>query len=279
MKRLFQMCLCRATAILIGLTGATGTAGAAGLLPDVGFPVGESLTYDMHYGLLHVGTTEVTTEWINEDGKPLVAIRFSTRTNKFFDKIYRVEDVVESVIDPVTFRPLRFHKKLQEGDFNSEELTVFDYAAGYARWTNIATGASREYQIDADTRDIIAFMYRMRGVTLERGKIGDYWVAGDEGMCRLRLRGGATRTVDVGVFGEVKAMRVVPEVADDQLFVRKLPRELWVSRDDRRLIVQMSVKVPVAHVVLTLRNVGGPGDDFWTRKSRKNDAPVLAHED
>jgi hypothetical protein len=274
MKRRFHL-----AAVLLLLTGACGLARAEDSLPELWFPVGEKLVYDMHYGVMHVGTTTVTSEWINEQGKPRLVIRFVTRTNKFFDKVYRVNDTVEAIIDPATFRPVRFSKKLEEGDFTSNEVTDFDYEKKIAVWKSRTTGKTCEFKISDDTRDIVSFMYAMRRTPLEAGKLGDYWVAGDQGVCRLRLRGGRMREISLPRFGEIQAARVVPEAGKDDLFVRKMPRELWVSADDRRLIVKMAVKVPVAHVVLTLKNVSGPGDDIWTRKSVPDVEPVLARED
>ena len=48
------------------------------------------------------------------------------------------------------------------------------------------------------------------------------------------------------MFGRVLTTRIVPDVMRDALFVRKMPRMLWVSTDPRRLIVKMTVKVQVA---------------------------------
>ena len=58
-----------------------------------------------------------------------------------------------------------------------------------------------------------------------------------------------------------------PEAAFEGLFVRKGKMRLWVSEDDRRLITKATIKVPVASLVLKLKEVTGPGDDIWVTKS------------
>jgi len=277
MKGRSRIGLVYVAAIFLGCFGSPKTA-AAGPFPELWFPVGETLTYDMHYGLMHVGETLVTSEWINEGGKLRLAIRFFTKTNKFFDKVYRVENVVESIIDPETFQPVRMHKKISEGDFASEETTTFDFENLVAHWSSVTKKQSRDYKLSPDARDIVSFMFIMRQVPLDGERLGSYWVTGDDGMCRLQLKGRGTADVDLDVFGRVMTTRLVPVVTRDALFVRKMPRMLWVSTDARRLIVKMTVKVPIASITLTLKNVTGPGDDFWTQKSGNAKPPVLAHD-
>ena len=277
MKGRSRAALIYVAAIFLGCQGSPKTA-EAGPLPELWFPVGETLTYDMHYGVMHVGQTTVTSEWLNEEGKPRLAIRFFTKTNKFFDKIYRVENLVESIIDPETFQPIRMYKKIQEGDVSAEETTTFDFEHLVAHWASADGKKARDYKLSPDARDIVSFMFIMRQVPIEEERLGSYWVTGDDGMCRLKLKGRGMEDLNLDVFGRVATTKLVPDVTRDALFVRKMPRMLWVSTDPRRLIVKMTVKVPIASITLTLKNVSGPGDDFWTRKSRDAKAPVLAHE-
>ena len=227
------------------------------------FPVGETLHYTVYWGVVPVAHSTASTEWIEEDGKRLLVVRFRTRSNKVLRKIYPVDDTLESVIDPETFLPVRFSKQLNEGRYHCDEVTVFDRSTLKATWTKNTNGEKREYAINPNTRDLISFMYVMRTQEPEVGNRQKYRVMADEKLYDLWVESEAKEIVNLERFGDVNSIRLEPEAAFEGLFVRKGKMKLWVSDDDRRIITRASVKVPVASVNIKLNKVTGPGDDVW----------------
>ena len=236
------------------------------------FPVGEKLTYRIYWGVIPVGSSVVSTEWVEEGGRKLIAIRFRTRTTDFMTKIYPVDDFLESVIDPETFLPLRFAKRLSEGKYRCDELTEFDHANQKAVWTAKTSGKKKEFPIDADTRDIITFMYFMRADKFLPKTTTNFRVMSDEKVYDLVVKAGEVEKFRVSDFGWVKSIRLDPEAAFQGMFVRSKGQvTMWISNDARRICTKMSAHVPVANVSLLLSKVEGPGDDFWARGGRKDE--------
>lgn len=233
--------------------------------PPLWFQVGEELVYSIHWGVINVGESRVTTEWTEENGRRLLAIRYRTRSNSFLDRIYRVDDTIEAVIDPGPFLPLRFTKTLSEGRYKTDEVTVFDHAAGKAYWTNRRKGTTKEFAIEPNTRDLVTFMYYMRQREFEPGERAEYRVMADEKMYDVFLNVGSVDTMKMERYGKVKSVRITPEAAFQGLFVRKGKVTLWVSRDERRLATRIQATVPVADVHINLEEVRGPGSDAWVR--------------
>ena len=62
-------------------------------------------------------------------GRRLVCIRSRAVSNKMIEKIYAVNDIVETVVDPATGLPVRFTKNLSEGPHRYHEITTFDHAS------------------------------------------------------------------------------------------------------------------------------------------------------
>jgi len=235
------------------------------------FPVGEKLTYRIYWGVIPIGSSTVTTEWIEEEGRKLVAIRFRTKTTDFMTKIYPVDDFLESVIEPGTFLPLRFTKRLSEGRYRCDEVTTFDHANRKSTWTSKMNGKTKEFAIDADTRDIISFMYFMRKDKFLPKTTTNFRVMSDEKVYDLVVKAGEVEKFRVSDFGWVKSIRLEPEAAFQGMFVRKGKVTMWISNDARRICTRMTAHVPVASVSLLLAKVEGPGDDFWTRGGRRKD--------
>jgi hypothetical protein len=237
--------------------------------PALWFPVGEKLTYEIYWGVIGVGQSIATTEWIEEDGRRLIRIRFRNKSNKFLSTFYPVDDLLESVIDPDTFLPVRFTKILREGGYRCHEVTHFDYEEGVARWQSLLNSdRKKEFAIEEDTRDLISFMYYMRQHTFVPERVETFRVMADEKIYGLTVCPLEYERVKLPRYGRVKSLKIEPEADFDGLTVRKGRGWIWISEDGRRLTTQLRVEIPVASVRLALAEVEGPGDDRWTRGGR-----------
>lgn len=234
-----------------------------------GFTVGEELVYKVYWGFIPVGKTRIVSRWIEEDGRRLLAIRYRTRSNRIIAAIYPVDDLIESIIDPETFLPVRFVKKLKEGRRRNDEVTTFDFEKGEAHWVDYYKKRTKTYPIDADTRDIVSFMYFMRSYRFEPGVRKDFRVMADEKIYDLFVTAGDVEEVKLKRFGRVKSIRLEPEAQFEGLFVRKGKVTVWVARDQRGVVTRMVGSIPVASIHVVLWEVHGPGDDFWIKQTNE----------
>ena len=238
-------------------------------LPGAHWPVGERLIYRIYWGIIPVGLAVTSTEWLEEDGRRLLRIRFRTKSNRVLETIYPVDDSIESVVDPATFLPIRFEKKLSEGSHRYHEVTVFDRTNNVARWESKLPGRTKTFPIRPDTRDIPSFMYYMRSHTFEPGAREHYEVMADEKTYDLWVNVIKWDQTSLPIYGDVECFRAEPEAAFNGLFVRdKGQIWLWASRDERCLATRVVVQIPVAKAKIILEEVQGPGDDAWIRKAR-----------
>lgn len=232
-------------------------------LPELWFPVGEELTYRIYWGVIPVAKTVATSEWVEEDGRTLLAIRYRTRSNKVIATVYPVNDLIESIIDPVTFLPVRFTKKLSEGRYETEETTLFDHEAGEAHWHSFKHDSDKTFPIEKDTRCLVSFSYFLRKKEFVPKEKQEYRVMADDKIYDLWLNVGKYTRVKLPRYGKRSSIEIEPEAAFDGLFIRTGKINLWVSNDERKLLTQATAKVPVASIRLVLDRVRGPGDDHW----------------
>jgi len=238
---------------------------AAGARPELWFPVGETLVYIVQWGFWTVAETRVTTEYVEEDGRELLAIRAATRTRNLMAGIYPVDDFLESVVDPATFLPVRFTKRLNEGRYHTHEVTTFNHAAGTMLWRNLKRDKEQEHPIKADTRDLISFMFYMRGRSFEPNKTYTFSVMADEKLYELLVDARDVETLKLDRFGKVRSLKLEPEAKFQGLFVRVGKLDVWISDDPRCLCVRATAKAPlIGTIQLLIDRVEGPGDDFWT---------------
>lgn len=236
------------------------------------FAVGEELVYAVYWGVIYVAETRVTTEWVEHEGRTVLGIRYRTRGNAFIEKIYPVNDFIESLIDPETFLPIRFTKTLNEGGYHTDEITDFDFTTLTAHWQNRKNGKTKDFPIESDTRDLVTFTYFLRSRSFTPGEKLSYRIMADEKLYDIMLKVGQLDVMKFDRFGKVRSMRVEPEAAFEGIFVRKGRITLWVSEDPRRVCTRMMATVPVANIRINLAEVRGPGNDFWVRGGKRADA-------
>jgi hypothetical protein len=239
------------------------------LSTNICFPVGEVMVYDLYWGFLHVGTSEVSTEWGERSGRKTIVVTHRTRTNRVVEKIYPVDDTLRTVIDAESFLPLSFEKRMSEGRYRADEITTFDHAQLKARWDKrYGEPNQKEFPIEADTRDLVTMMYFLRCGGFRSGDRRQYRVMTDEKIYDFSLKVGEAEDVKLDRYGKVRSLRIEPEASFNGLFVRKGRLTVWVSDDPRCLCTKIMAEVPVANIRIVLSEVRGPGDDIWVRKPK-----------
>lgn len=244
---------------------------------DFGFAVGEELQYRVYWGVIPVGSAVITTSWEDQpDGRRLLLIRYRAKSNKVLATLYPVDDIIECRIDPKPFLPVAFMKALNEGRYWTREKTEFDHAARKATWRSFdekwATSDRQEsYDIEADTRDFVSFMYFTRRERWVPNETRAYRVMADDKIYELLVHTGGLEEVEAGAFGKVRSLRIDPEAKFHGLFIRKGKARMWVSDDDRRICPRAEASVPIASIWAVLDKVYGPGADSWIRKTRELD--------
>lgn len=238
--------------LAVGPAGRAEEAAEVPARPELWFPVGEAMVYRLYWGVIPVGEALVSSRWIVREGRPLLVIRFTTKSNKVLRTIYPVDDVMESIIDPVTFLPVQFIKNLREGRYRAHEITRFDHAQCKAYMTSLTNGKEKTYDIESDTRDLISFMYYMRRQQMSPGEERKERVVADEDIYEVLVRPLKYETVKTVNGDKIESLKIEPKAKFDGLFVRKGEAWMWVSNDDDRLITKIVAEVPVANVKIVL---------------------------
>lgn len=243
---------------------------ACGELP---FPVGETLKYHISWNGIPVAWAESSAQMETFEGREVLALRVRAKTYSFFNRIFKVDDLNESLVDPKTLLPIRYTKNIKEGGYRCHEVTTFDFETLTAHFAQqINKKAEKTYAIEPDTRDLISFMYFLRSELLEENRVSTYRVMSDERIYELILNAYDLDKIDLPNYKrDVPSLKIVPEAKFDGLFVRKGKVTVWVSRDPRRLLTFAKIKVPFGRARIKLESVSGPGEDFWITEKEDDD--------
>ncbi len=233
--------------------------------PELWFPVGESIDYEIFWGIFMVGKATAKTDWIEREGRRLLTLTVEGKSNGIVEKLYPVELFMQTVLDPVTFLPLTFEKRNREGRHRYHEMTVFNHAKRKGHWQSLLKDKQKIFEIEAETRDLMGLMYWIRKEPVKAGEVRQFNVMADEKMYELILEAGRKEPVTLADYGKVDCIKMEPKGKFNGMFVRKGRMWVWVSDDPRYTICRIAASVPVASIKIMLKSVHGPGDDFWAR--------------
>jgi hypothetical protein len=215
--------------------------------PVTPFGVGEKLVYDVRFGPLRVGegTMEVL-EMEKVRGRDAWHTRFRVRGGVPF---YHVDDVYESWIDSVAFNSVRFVQDQDEGGRQREKrYEIFPERAMYRE------GDKSEQQSVENPLDDGAFLYFVRTVPLDVGQRYEFprYFKPDRNPVVVKVVKRDTINVPAGKFA---AIVIQPIIKSKGIFSEAGEAQIWLSDDDRRIMLQLKSKTKVGSLNLFLKSL------------------------
>ncbi len=205
----------------------------------VPFSEGENLIFQIRYGLINAGTATLEVRNIAEiDSVRCYHIVSVARTNKVFDKIFKVRDRHESFIDYENLYSLRFEKHLREGKYKYDREYVFDQKR------HLALYKDKEMPIAPNTRDILAALYYVRTLDFEPGQavaMANH-ASGRNYPIYIKMLGRERVIVPAGEFDCVV---IEPVLETSAIFENKGKLTIWLTDDTFKMPVLMRSKVIV----------------------------------
>jgi hypothetical protein len=232
-----------ALAILTGIGSAAAPAAM-----DHPFGVGEKLVFDVRFGPVKVGTSTMEVREISHiRGRAAYKTYFRVQGGTFF---YKVDDVLQSWIDTETLSSLRFVQTLQEGSRNRERhFEIYPDRSVYVE----ATKSPEEHPSVSRPLDDASFLYFIRTIPLEVGRSYEFnqYFRPDRNPVKIRVLRRERIVVPAGTFN---AIVVRPTIKAKGIFAEDGQAEMWLSDDDRRMILQLKTKVSFGSLNLFLRS-------------------------
>ncbi len=244
----------------------------------VRFPVGETLKFTSSWGVIPVAHTEIGSAWTNRNGRQLLRLRYHTGTYSVFYPVYAMEDDAEALTDPVTMLPETFSMTVRRRwGATWTTFATFDYARGICHhvYRHRRSGVTKEQDlpITSGTRDLLSFLYHMRGRLPEPGNTNTYTVVADEGFLDMRVHFTGPDSLQIDGFPKTECLVVAPKANFKGLILDEGKVRMWVSRDPRCIALRLTVDAPLANVYVDLTKVTGPGTDVWVRAAGPPDKP------
>ena len=232
-----------ALAILTGISSAVAPPAF-----DHPFGVGEKLTFDVRFGPLKVGTSTMEVREITHiRGRAAYKTYLTIQGGTFF---YKVNDLLQSWIDTETLSSLRFTQQLEQGSRERERhFEIYPDRSVYVE----VSKSPQEHPSVSQPLDDASFLYFIRTIPLEVGRTYEFnrYFRPDRNPVIVRVVRRERIVVPAGTFN---AIVVRPTIKTRGIFAEGGQAELWLSDDDRRMVLQLKTKVSFGSLNLHLRS-------------------------
>ena len=208
--------------------------------------VGERFLYHIFYLGMVVGEAEAQVkELVEFRGRKAYHIEVQVRSRSVIDYLYRVRDTHHSYIDAEHFHSLSYEKQLSEGRYHVHERMTYDQESHEGEYYSFTNGSKKRMLIPQHVQDQVSagFWFRMQDFK-PRSKVV-ILVNADEKNWELEIEIGDIEKVKNKFLGEFEAVKLIPQIKFQGLFVKRGRIEGWVGLDAHRTPLKMRVKVPI----------------------------------
>ena len=202
---------------------------------------GEKLVYDLAVGGAKVGTGSMSLvqgEMIR--GRETYHSTFDIKGGFLF---FKVNDRLESWFEPATATTHRFYQLINEGSYHKE------------RFFEIFPDSAKLHQRGFEPKESVpeplddaSFFYFVRTVPLNVGETYTYsrYFRPEKNPVIVKVLRREKITVDAGTFNTIVLQ---PIIKSGGLFAEGGEALIWVTDDDRRIMVQLRAKMPVVRTL------------------------------
>ena len=221
------------------------------------FAAGEAATYSVAIGRFRIGEARLAIEGLETSGdSEVVQTTLSVEGGPPF---FRLEMYLSSWAETGTMRSVRFERKIREGPKRYRDRYVLDQESGTytaERWSEDLEAfepstVEPSGPMPADAIDEIAILYLVRTLPLEPGDeyLLERYFKPQSNPVVVRVLKREEIRVPAGRFQTIVVEPIIPELGAFQ--AKKKPR-VWITDDERRIIVKLQTSAPVGPVALNL---------------------------
>lgn len=220
------------------------------------FRPGETLTYEISWStIITAGTavTEVKRERL-PDGREVLRFIATSRSVGVVDKVYPVNDTVQSVFDPQGMQSLSFSLNESHGKRKRRRGLVFDHARKKVVST-LNDDPPQTLAIRDRVQDALSSLYYLRtrkDFTIGKTMVIEVHDSGKNWSVEVHILAREKVKTPAGEFSTIK-VKTYPKY--DGVFMNKGEIFIWLTDDSRKVPVLMKSTISIGSIVSTLTDM------------------------
>jgi len=229
-------------------------AGAQSVSLPVAPPAHETFDYSIEWRLINAGKAHL--EWEAAPGAPTTGdVKLHVESAGLVSRLFLVNDEYTAAMKS-GFCAESTLIQAQEGSRRKETRVTYDDVAHKALYVekdlNKNTTATQDVAIPACVHDLIGGLIALRFVRLEPGKTAQIPVSDGKKFVMAKVESQREEPLKTA-FGTVNTVKYEIYLFDNVLFRRSGHLHVWITDDDRRLPIQLEVRLTFTIGTITFR--------------------------
>lgn len=234
---------------------------------NTAFSSGEELNYKVNYNWGPIwlesafASFKVTPARLN--GKQVYHLTGSGSTYAKYDWFYKVRDVFETYLDSESFRPLKFHADIHEGNKKDKHTYLFNNTSKKA-YTIITRGnkpvKTDSLKIGACSIDVLTAIYYARNIDYSSCKPNDTVSISlllDGKLYPIYVRYLGKEVFTSAELGKYNCIKFSPLLVEGSIFKKGEGMTVWVSDDKNKIPIYIETPIVVGSVKVKLMSYKG----------------------
>ncbi len=193
----------------------------------------EEMEYILRFGFIKGGKATLVAQKEKYNRKPTIHYHMRGRTTGLVDKIYEVNDVYESWVDPETFLPVRSVRNVKEQKYRFYDEVLYDHVND-----SLFSLKAGHIKVPPNVNDLISVFFYIRQnkyfEDLLKGKSVKIPVYHGDELFNMELKYIGIETIDTKI-GRKECYVVSPIVPKGKLFKSSDDLKIYITKDANRL--------------------------------------------
>ncbi len=234
---------------------------------NTSFKNNEELYYEVYYhlGPIWVAAGDVTfkTEVTKFQNQDCYKFTGNGQSFKSYDWIFKVRDKFESLVDTISFKPLKYLRDTREGGNTTYNLNYFNHNKNlaYTFFKNSKTSLVKDtVHINDCTYDVMSMIYYARTIDYNNCKpnelipISIFLDAKTYNKQYIRYLGKATLKTSLGTFNCIKFS---PKLIAGTIFKEGDEMIVWVTDDKNKIPLLVETPIIVGSIQTKIKSIKG----------------------
>jgi hypothetical protein len=231
---------------------------------NAAIPAGEKLVYVGSYNMSGLMTqlaqVTLSTETVNTSKSTFLHLNCELSTYTKWDKFFKIRDIYESYVDPITLNPSLYKRSIDEGGYTKKEKYIFkgNSVTSTVKKRN-KPETTKTFTIGGSTQDVVSIMYKLRTMDLSKIKTGQtqsFTIVFDEKQIPVTVKLLGNETINAGNLGQKNCYKLSIGAKTDAL-KGKDKNLIWLTADAKKIPALMKFSIPVGTGQLTLSTASG----------------------
>lgn len=217
-------------------------------------------SYNMSGLLTHLAQVTMTTENLATSKNTYLHLSCELATFSKWDSFFKIRDIYESYVNPVTLKPSLYKRSIDEGGWTKMEKYAFkgNSVSSKSKRKN-RPETQKTFSIGGSTQDVISMFYKVRTLDFSHYKEGQtlsLMIVFDEKEVPVTLKYMGKETISAGNLGKKECYKISIGAKTDALR-GKDKNLIWLTADAQKVPALLKFSIPVGTGQLVLTSASG----------------------